>query len=246
MDDFPEEISWSISHLVDDVAEEVVRMPEFIYSANVNDLVEHTLPLYRDEPYIFSIYDMFGDGIPGGWFRVTLRLGEEEHTMIESDGDFGPAVSYYFLATLDGQSTQVTQPPIPDPTLPPIVNPPPPEDTINATLQIQMDDFPEEISWSISHLVEDVAEEVVRMPEGIYSANVNDLVEHTLPLHLGEQYTFSIFDSYGDGIYDGWFQVTLRLGEEEHTMIESDGDFGSMASYYFLATLDGNSTQVSR
>ena len=171
-------------------------------------------------------------GIPGVYSRLSYDADWVDYTVCT----YSKNPPQDFDCENVGNYTPPTRPPVPEPTLPPIPNPPALKDTINATVAIQFDEFPNEIGWKIDR-VGRAMEEVVHMPAGIY-LDLNASYEHTIPLHSGELYTFAIFDMIGDGIYEGGYNVSLGVGGERKTVIESGGEFGFGATHFFIASLE--------
>lgn len=134
--------------------------------------------------------------------------------------------------------TPPTRPPVEQPTLPPVPAPLSPEDTINATITIEMDSYPTDIGWKVERLGRQV-EEVVQVSPGFYK-DPHATVEHTIPLHMGEVYSFSIIDILGDGVYGEGYSVVLSTGDDSSTAIEADGNFGYGSTHYFLASLESS------
>ena len=94
-------------------------------------------------------------------------------------------------------------------------------DLIEATLQLQTDDYPAETSWTV---VDDAGNEIAS--GGSYGAP-NSPFEDIFCISLTECYTFTIFDTYGDGICcqfgEGNYALVNANGE---TIFSSTGEFG--------------------
>ncbi len=110
-----------------------------------------------------------------------------------------------------------------------------PEGTI--TININTDEYPDETSWEIR----DEDGELVAS-EGPFidqlSLSVADLC-----LVVGECYTFTIFDTYGDGICCGFGEGNYEiLNSDGDPMIIGDGDFGEAESQTFCVGVECNLT----
>ncbi|MGM0624796.1 MAG: C25 family cysteine peptidase [Bacteroidota bacterium] len=110
--------------------------------------------------------------------------------------------------------------------------------TIGQSVEIDLltDNYPEETSWE---LVEDETGDVL-----YENGSLNSEQHHYTEMCLGGGcYTFTIYDSYGDGLAGGWYSdpgsvvITNMETSEEYGSIE--GDFGDDASISFCLDLPG-------
>lgn len=101
-------------------------------------------------------------------------------------------------------------------------------DAIIATLTILTDDYPEETTWELVD-----ANGVVAYSGGPYS-NSNVEIEETFCLIEDACYTFTIFDSFGDGIFNpGTYDIVSEGGQPYASLM--DNDFGTEESNDFCA-----------
>jgi hypothetical protein len=119
---------------------------------------------------------------------------------------------------------------------------------LGVTVAIQLDQHPQEIGWRIDWIgssVDEVDEvvQVVQVPAGFYR-NPSVLETQTVFLEKGEFYTFTIFDTTGDGLCcdygEGKYQVSLGTNDISDTsaiIIESEGVFQFGTAHVFLASV---------
>jgi len=95
------------------------------------------------------------------------------------------------------------------------------------TLEVITDAWPEETTWEL-----ETGDGSLAYDGGPYGAAVTQHMEH-MCLDQGESYTFTIFDSFGDGIccFSGNGDYTAWLDGE--IIIESGGEFGSSETTTF-------------
>ena len=114
----------------------------------------------------------------------------------------------------------------------------PPTTEVDVTLQIQLDSFPEQVSWSVT---DNSSNQVVyEEPSTTYSGRPRELVVETLLLTRGQEYTLRIGDTAGDGLCcsHGDGQVLLFYGAEsnyDQILAYEDGRFASSAEHIFVA-----------
>ena len=97
----------------------------------------------------------------------------------------------------------------------------------DVTLTINLDNYPEETSWSITSGGSTVAS------GGTYGSQPDgSTVTETVALSAGD-YTFTINDSYGDGICCGYGNGSYSLVDGASASIASGGNFGSSESTSF-------------
>merc|ERR1719469_463659 len=114
--------------------------------------------------------------------------------------------------------TSPTSPPVTSPTFPPVTSPTSPPITCNTYLLevvVKTDQFPTETDWQVT----DASDAIILQAD----TPLNGIATKTVCLDSGN-YTFTITDSYGDGICctygDGFYNLTL-----DGTVIEEGGDF---------------------
>ena len=98
------------------------------------------------------------------------------------------------------------------------------EASTSVQVRIQLDNWPEETGWSIQNANGEV---VIESPVGSYGGMVNELITTDVELDLNECYTFTMIDTYGDGLYasqwgdyaDGYAQIVSMDGTTELGMV---------------------------
>ena len=93
------------------------------------------------------------------------------------------------------------------------------------TLDITMDNFPSETSWELLNSSGEV------LYTGSGYSNANSTISETFELVDGDCYSFSIFDSFGDGICCSHGNGSYSLGADG--MAISGGDFASSEHFNF-------------
>mmetsp|Transcript_42315 Transcript_42315/g.62788 ORF Transcript_42315/g.62788 Transcript_42315/m.62788 type:complete len:1003 (-) Transcript_42315:64-3072(-) len=122
----------------------------------------------------------------------------------------------------------VTPAPTPVPTAEPTLS-----DGVPLKILIQMDQYPEEIGFVVEHLTGFSTTEVFRRPAGAYINQKGELIEETVMLQESEQYSFTIFDIFNDGIGDDGF-YKLFIGDTE--VVSALGDFQNGREHLFIAS----------
>jgi lysyl endopeptidase len=102
-------------------------------------------------------------------------------------------------------------------------------ETNTVVLNLNTDDFANETSWEFR----DGNDNLIDSGSG-YGDFQNIIETINIPL-LDECYTFTILDSYGDGICCGFGNGSYSLEDENGTVIISGGDFGASESVTFRA-----------
>ena len=108
------------------------------------------------------------------------------------------------------------------------------------TLSITLDNYPEETSWSIM----DVNNAIVASGGTYGTAADGSTISETINLSTGD-YTFTINDSYGDGICCTYGPGSYRLVDANGLIIASGGDFGTSESSLFCASGGDSSPSCS-
>lgn len=109
-------------------------------------------------------------------------------------------------------------------------------ETNQVELSIQLDQYPQETAWNIRNS----AGSIVHIG-GPYPGQANQLLEFTLDLTADDCYTFTIFDSFGDGICCGFGNGFYILETSDGTVIAQGGEFlssegTSFSNYDFLSS----------
>lgn len=96
-------------------------------------------------------------------------------------------------------------------------------------LELQLDDFPNEISWSVTSNIDGIV-----AAGGPYDpeADVNRLIQQTIPLTPGI-YAFQINDSFGDGLCCDHGNGYVQLRDGNGQIIFMADDFSDLASFSF-------------
>ncbi len=101
------------------------------------------------------------------------------------------------------------------------------------TLQLLTDNFPEETTWVLSEQSGNVV-----MSGGPYTEDVT-LFEEQFCLDPEACYSFTIFDSFGDGICCDYGQGNYAIIDEEgNFLLSSTGEFGAFETNEFCATFE--------
>ena len=99
------------------------------------------------------------------------------------------------------------------------------------TISIQLDGYGEEISWTLTDIDETTT--YGEVSEGDYADEDGNLVTEVLSVPTGQEYLFTIKDSYGDGLGNsGWYEVEA-FG---FIYASGEGNFGKIASHSFVLT----------
>lgn len=101
------------------------------------------------------------------------------------------------------------------------------EDSEIATLRINFDNHPDETSWSLS-----ANDGTVLYSGGPYTLG-QTFIEEYLCLGVGLCYTFSIFDSFNDGLCCDFGQGNYRLSNAAGNTLASGASFGSIETTNF-------------
>ncbi|KAL3917851.1 MAG: hypothetical protein SGILL_004519 [Bacillariaceae sp.] len=126
----------------------------------------------------------------------------------------------------DGTFPDPTESPVEDPTESPVEGPP--GDPVTVTVEITFDGFSPETGWEITDASGDVLDS---RPIGFYPPLTESATE-TVDLESGKEYTFTIFDLFGDGLSnpeDGDYSVT----QGDSVLVSGGGNFGSEESTDF-------------
>mmetsp|Transcript_26220 Transcript_26220/g.38002 ORF Transcript_26220/g.38002 Transcript_26220/m.38002 type:complete len:762 (-) Transcript_26220:105-2390(-) len=148
----------------------------------------------------------------------SIHNGTTGSLLVEGLGDFGRSISVPFSLSLC-------------PGMMPI------------TINIQLDFFAVETSWAIK-AADGV--EYKRTSYGVDDKETN--VIETVCVHLEKEYTFSIWDSYGDGIQKGYFKIFNGTSIEDETALLAEGDGESIrksAEVQFSPTLCPNKVLIT-
>ena len=109
-------------------------------------------------------------------------------------------------------------------------------ETVPVTVLMELDAYAYETGWKILDSAQNV---VFQVPTGTYQSA--QLVHETVFLKSGEFYTFSITDSFADGICckegQGYYRVYLGygVGDEGTAVVSGSGEFGQEAQHVFKA-----------
>lgn len=98
----------------------------------------------------------------------------------------------------------------------------------NLTLDIVTDNYASETSYEITDSTGAVVQSGGPFADG--TAGQTTTIEFTLP---GGCYTFTILDSFGDGLFDGSTTGTYKLSCQIVTLAEGAGNFGASESTDF-------------
>ncbi len=234
LDDFPEEISWSIQDAVDGTV--FAEVPFGVYT-DAGSRVGETVFLPAGSSVVFKIEDSFGDGLccntPGNYL-VSLGSRPYGDVLVSGGGDFHGTIFHDFNVPTDYKETNTED------DTPPIG-----EGKIPLTIVLQLDESPREIGWKVERLGIEV-ETVIHIPAGVYKIPGATIVR-TVILEKNELYYFYVYDVTSNGIDGGMVQLFLGTAEtedESKIIFESDGAFKGGVDYSFLATEDPLPTEA--
>jgi V8-like Glu-specific endopeptidase len=221
------------------------------YGSGITYTENHCIP---SDACAFVISDSYGDGI-------CCSYGQGSYTVWVDDvekgagGDFGntetiplcdvsPTPSPNLPPTVPPTPSPTvpptpspTVPPTPSPTVPPTVPPTPlptsaPVSCLTVKINILTDYYPGETSWTIS----DQEGNEVASGNGYTQGQTNYIQDQCL--ERNKAHTFSISDTWGDGICCGYGNGSYQLSLGETIFIEG-GEFGSSVEHTFvLVNLD--------
>lgn len=204
-DEYPTETSWTIRNMYDNVnleSGETYTESHYLYT-------ESTC-LWKNQCYIFTIYDAFGDGLinteDGGYYSVTFDGVELANPSSPSSwtnqqnlylGQDGACDEYTSWPT---QSPTITS----YPTFYESTNPPTSplgpcqEGYSRLYIILHTDQFPEETSWILKKTTDNGDSEVVLKSQPYSFSEFTYSESHCIPKL--DCYIFIIQDSYGDGL----------------------------------------------
>ncbi len=205
-DNYSSETSWV---LVNECTGEQVITQEYEYG-ETSDLYSACIP--RGERYIFEVSDSANDGLccgpDGGTITVNYDGGEYELEVEDfEENNFGSSASATF-----GASTCATNFPTTSPS--PTMAPSPSsefcigEGKMKVSVIVRADNWPSDISWTIA----DPDNNVVANDDDSFMSNTfyKQAICLTEMCGSGGSYTFTIVDSYGDGILNpGYYKVLV-------------------------------------
>jgi len=180
LDEFPKETGWSIKNEADG---EIFGRALAGHYREKEGTVSTTVFLPAGSTCIFEITDAYSDGMccnqPGNYV-VFLGRATSGKVLASGGGNFGASNKHEFFVTEDySESTQDG----------PVIG----EGQIALTVVIQLDNNPLETGWRVDRLGLDEAEEVIRIPSGVYRTPRAKIVR-TIPLDVGELYSLRVSD----------------------------------------------------
>lgn len=227
LDDFPLETGWSITNKL--TRQVLVDIPQETY-LTPRSTVQETVLLSKGGTFEFQIRDAHGDGLgsttPGNYI-VSLGHNPGGAVLVSGEGNFGYTQTRDFVVPLEYDDPD-------DGTYVPIIL----DGQIPLTVQIQLDNYPQEIGWRVERLGLEV-EEIMRVPPGIYNVP-GMVVTQTLILDEGELYHFRIYDILDNGIDNGFFKLFLgatNTDDDSMLILDENGAFGMGMDFTFLASL---------
>lgn len=157
-----------------------------------------------DDCYIFTIFDLFGDGICCDYGNGAYNLTDDNNNVLASGGSFG-----------DSESTSFC-----------LANSEPVCDDQAFDFQLTFDNYPNETSWEVRN--EDFT---VVASGGPY---VNQGFTLNVDLCLPEGcYQLVVFDSYGDGLCCDYGMGSYQLADEGGNVLVSGSEFGYFHAFAF-------------
>ena len=242
-DSYPEETSWELqmasgSCVGATPSSGVVVEAETEYRVPISNIC-------AGQQYAFEIFDLIGDGICCGYGEDSYMLELNGVRLHESDGQFESGDSHKFTAPMSWTPGPTLSTLTPAPTTPaPTIEPTTPAPTIDCVcdqtllLVLKTDRYPGETSWELrmasgargSCVGATPSSGVVVEAETEYRISISNIC-------AGQQYTFEIFDSIGDGICCEYGEGSYVLELNGVRLHESDGQFESGDSHTFTAPM---------
>ena len=241
-DDYPSEIGWILRSDYGETSEARIdgrqtvhtvafRSPRS-YSANLaNKLVTETIPVPPvNAQYTFILTDSIGDGLccSGGEGYYTLWNGPtSDNVMLASGGDRGGSREVNDFTLTFNPAASPSPTPAAQPTSPTL-----PVATVDLRLELQMDTYADETGW----IIRDSSEREIRsVSPGTYTI-ANERVEETIPLVVGQSYSLTLIDNYGDGMCcvngNGWY--TASIGGNESVLVAFGDKFDTVETQRFV------------
>ena len=206
LDNYPGETSWQVT----DASGTVVASGGTYGSQPDGSTVTEVINLGAGD-YTFTMFDSYGDGICCAYGSGSYSLTDEFGNVVASGGSFGASESTDFCAGDNGGGSSCSN-------------------GNNLSLSITLDNYPGETSWQVTN-----AGGSVVASGGTYGSQPDgSTVTESIDLSTGD-YTFTIFDSYGDGICCSWGNGSYTLQDEFGNVLASGGSFGSSESTDFCA-----------
>lgn len=224
LDNFPSEVSWRITDADNKRVHEVEAG-----TYRTEDEVQAIVYLQAGREYTFSIRDGFGDGLDGEGTGYTIFYGSSLNNgqvLVAGDGKYFNGEDKAFHIPEFIGDVEV------------------PEGKILLTVQIMLDDYPQDSGFRVEKLLLS-AEEVASIQAGIFLVPFQTVVR-TYFLDEGELHNFHMVDVFGDGINQGF--VRLFLGavdttDEQSMILDMDGSFGIGFDFTFMATRTTSATE---
>lgn len=224
LDNFPSEVSWRITDGDNKIVHEVEAG-----AYRTEDEVQAIVYLQVGREYTFSIRDGFGDGLNGEGTGYTIFNGSslnDGQVLVTGDGKY-----------FDGEDKAFRVPEF-------IGNVEVSEGKILLTVQIMLDDFPQDSGFTVEKLLLS-AEEVASIQAGIFLVPYQTVVR-TYFLDEGELHNFHVVDAFGDGIKQGFVRLflgTVDTTDEQSMILDIDGSFGIGFDFTFTATRTTSETE---
>ena len=174
-DDYPTETYWQ---LVDQNGTGFEILAGDLTSANTTYTWSICVP--DTNCYDFTIFDSYGDGLCCTWGNGSYYVTLDGSTIV-SGGSFGYSENTYSIGNC---------------TVPPSPCPP---NEVEIIITVNTDDYPTETSW---FLMDQYGGGWTNVP--ISSSSTNSTLTWTLCVPDSNCYSFTILDSYGDGICCAW------------------------------------------
>lgn len=197
LDEFPEETAWSLEET--NSRTKLHWVDPAVYANKQQETVTQKLWLDPiDMTYTFIMTDTWGDGIRDGYFELTRSNGDLI-ARVDDFGDFNKPITFS-MTSMGINPSAVMAPPAAAPSMPI-----PTETDSFLTPFIQLDDYPEEISWTI---VETDTQKAIHWVEpDAYGNQVHKIIIKTLWLKPNVSYDFIMKDTFGDGLISGGYCV---------------------------------------
>ncbi|KAL7539929.1 hypothetical protein ACHAXR_009709 [Thalassiosira sp. AJA248-18] len=118
------------------------------------------------------------------------------------------------------------------------------DDNKSVTLEVSLDEQPEEFSWIVSTLSGETSQMVAAIPPGFYSGFTSYTFHHKLQVNPNQFYRISLRDTFGDGlqgyvaVYRGSVPILSNLIMYEKLFYDKDGADNKKVDHAFYTGKD--------
>jgi hypothetical protein len=240
LDNYPTETTWTLKNNQGII---IYQGGNYL-STQKNQNITTTICIVQGQSYIFEIKDSYGDGICCNYGNGSYSIKYGTSTLC-SGGSFTSSMTHNFCfnCTPNSVGTPTCQDGVQNgnelgvdcggPNCRPCGSQ---TSGPNTTLQIQLDRYPSETSWQL-------LSGATVIESGSNYSNQDQLIIRSLTLLEGQNYSFRILDTYGDGLCcrlngsgAGYYKITSSNG----TILVSGSIFTSSATHNFCINCSTN------